>query len=135
MFHLFSLSITNDVIPWKCHSITPIHKSGDKSQVTNYRPISLLCIISKVLKRIVYNHLNKFIPTNSILSDSQFGFRHQHSTTLQLLLFLNRVHNSLNSNASCDVIYLDFCKAFDSVSHNELLIKLWNIGITGNWWL
>ena len=53
--HLFSLSITNHVIPseWKCHSITLIHKSGDRSQVTNYRPISLLCVISKVLERIV----------------------------------------------------------------------------------
>ena len=63
-----------------------------------------MCVISKVLKRIVYDHLNKFILTNTILADSQFGFRHQHSTTQQLLLFLNRVQNCLNSNASCDVI-------------------------------
>ena len=71
---------------------------------------------------------------NTILADSQFGFHHQHSTTQQLLLFLNKVHYCLNSNASCDVTYLDFHKAFDSVSH-KLLIKLWNIGITGNLWL
>ena len=135
--HIFSLSITNHVIPseWKCHSIIPMHKSSDRSQVTNYRPISLLCVISKVLECIVYDHLNKFILTNNILADSQFGFHHQHSTTQQLLLFLNKVHYCLNSNASCDVTYLDFHKAFDSVSHNELLIKLWNIGITGNLWL
>ena len=57
--HLFSLSLSKHVIPyeWKCHSITPIHKHGDKSQVTNYRPISLLCIISKVLERLIYDHL------------------------------------------------------------------------------
>ena len=134
--HVFSLSITNHVIPseWKCHSIIPMHKSSDRSQVTNYRPISLLCVISKVLGRIVYAHL-KFILMNTILADSQFCFRHQHSTTQQLLVFLNKVHYCLNSNASCDVTYLDFHKAFDSVSHNELLIKLWNIGITGNLWL
>ena len=71
---------------------------------------------------------------NTILADSQFGFHHQHSTTQQLLLFLNKVHYCLNSNAPCDVTYLDFHKAFDSVSH-KLLIKLWNIGITGNLWL
>ena len=111
-----------------------MHKSSDRSQVTNYRPISLLCVISKVLGRIVYAHL-KFILMNTILADSQFCFRHQHSTTQQLLVFLNKVHYCLNSNASCDVTYLDFHKAFDSVSHNELLIKLWNIGITGNLWL
>ena len=134
--HLFSLSIANQVIPseWKCHSITPIHKSGDKALVTNYRPISLLCIISKALERIVYDHLVKFILKNNIIVNSQFGFRLHHSTTQQLLLFLDKVHLSLNNNASCDVIYLDFKKAFDSVSHNELLIKLWNIGITGNMW-
>ena len=53
--HLFSVSLTKHIIPneWKCHSITPIHTSGDKAQVTNYRPISLLCIISKVLERLV----------------------------------------------------------------------------------
>ena len=56
--HLFSLSINKHAIPseWKCHSITPVYKSGDKSQVANYRPISLLCIISKALERIIYNH-------------------------------------------------------------------------------
>ena len=53
----------------------------------------------------------------------------------QLLLFLNKVHHCLNGKASCNVIYLDFRKAFDSVPHNELMIKLWNIGITGNLWL
>ena len=135
--HLFLLSITNHTIPseWKCHSITPIHKSGDSSQVTNYRPISLLCVISKVLERIVFDHLSKFIINNNILVDSQFGFRPHHSTAQQLLLFLSKVHNILNCNASCDVIYLDFQKAFDSVSHSELLVKLWNVGITSNLWL
>ena len=134
--HLFSVSLTKHIIPneWKCHSITPIHKSGDKAQVTNYRPISLLCIISKVLERLVYDHLNKFITKNCIISCSQFGFRKSHSTNQQLLLFLHKVHQSLNCNSNCDVIYLDFRKAFDSVPHNELLIKLWSIGITGNCW-
>ena len=134
--HLFSLSIAKQVIPseWKCHSITPIHKSGDKALVTNYRPISLLCVISKALERIVYNHLSKFFLKNNVIVNSQFGFRQHHSTTQQLLLFPDKVHLSLNNNASCDVIYLDFKKAFDSVPHNELLIKLWNIGITGNLW-
>ena len=121
---------------WKCHSITPIHKSGDKSQVTNYRPISLLCIISKVLERLVYDHLNKFITSNQVIAGPQFSFCQEgHSTNQQLLIFLNKVHQSLNHSATCDVIHLDFRKAFDSVPHNELLMKLWNIGITGHWWL
>ena len=137
--HLFNLSIAQHTIPheWKTHSITPIFKSGNKSAVSNYRPISLLCIISKVLECIVYDHLNKFIVSKSVISGQQFGFRRHHSATQQLLLFLNTIHDFFNKKdiSSCDAIYLDFSKAFDSVPHNELLLKLWNTGITGNCWL
>ena len=134
--HLFCTSLTKQVLPsdWKHHCITPIHKSGDKASVNNYRPISLLCILSKVLERFVFDHLNKFFLENSIITTSQFGFRKHHSSVQQLLLFLSNVHDTLNRNAHCDVIYLDFRKAFDSVPHNELLLKLWNIGITGSIW-
>ena len=76
----------------------------------------------------------KFLHLNNIICSSQFGFRPCHSTNQQLLLFIDRIHHSLNSNASCDVLYLDFRKAFDRVPHNELLLKLWNSGITGNCW-
>ena len=134
--HLFCTSLTKQVLPsdWKHHCITPIHKSGDKASVNNYRQISLLCTLSKVLERFVFDHLNKFFLENSIITTSQFGFRKHHSSVQQLLLFLSNVHDTLNRNAHCDVIYLDFRKAFDSVPHNELLLKLWNIGITGSIW-
>ena len=136
--HLFSLSLSKQSIPyeWKCHSITPIFKSGDKSQVKNYRPISLLCVISKVLEHLIFNKISKFIITNNILYHHQFGFRQQHSTTQQLLVFLNDVLSALNDpNCSqCDIIYLDFKKAFDSVPHQELLMKLWKTGIVGSLW-
>ena len=68
------------------------------------------------------------------LSSSQFGFRPKHSSTQQLLFFLSFIHESLTSSSQADVVYLDFKKAFDSVPHNELLVKLWSIGITGNLW-
>ena len=134
--HLLCTSLTKQVLPsdWKHHCITPIHKSGDKASVNNYRPISLLCILSKVLERFVFDHLNKFFLENSIITTSQFGFRKHHSSVQQLLLFLSNVHDTLNRNAHCNVIYLDFRKAFDSVPHNELLLKLWNTGITGSIW-
>ena len=75
--HLFSLSLPSHTIPseWKIHSITPIHKSGDKSLVSNYRPISLLCIMSKVLECIIYNHLRTFLLEQNLIYISQFGFR------------------------------------------------------------
>ena len=117
---------------WRLHVITPIHKSGDKSSVKNYRPISLLCIISKVLEKIIYDKIISFVSKS--ISPFQFGFRRKHSTLHQLLLFLNSVYASFDANIQTDVIYLDFKKAFDSVAHNELLVKLWSFGITGNLW-
>ena len=136
LHHLFSVSLSKQHIPneWKCHSITPIFKSGDKSLVKNYRPISLLCIVSKVLEHLIYNRVSKFLTDNNILCHRQFGFRKHHSTTQQLLIFLTNVLNALNNHPKCDIIYLDFKKAFDSVPHQELLLKLWKVGVVGSLW-
>ena len=132
------MSLSKQSIPyeWKCHSITPIFKSGDKSLVKNYRPISLLCIISKILEHLIFSKISKFIITNNILYHHQFDFRQYHSTTQQLLIFLSDILSALNDyNCSqCDVVYLDFKKAFDSVPHQELLMKLWKAGIVGSLW-
>ena len=132
--HLFVLSISQHYLPkeWRFHLITPIYKSGNKSSVKNFRPISLLCIISKVLKKIVYDKIISFV--SSSISPCQFGFRQNHSTLQQLLIFLNSVYESFGTSAQTDVICLDFRKAFDSVAHNELLVKLWSFGVTGNIW-
>ena len=134
LHYLFCLSLSSHSIPeeWRIHRITPIHKSSDRSLVSNYQPISLLCSISKVLERIIYNHVLGFISCS--ISPSQFGFLRNRSTAQQLLTFLNCVHESLQAKTQSDVIYLDFRKAFDSVSHNELLFKLWCLGIRGNLW-
>jgi len=133
LHYLFSQSIRDHSLPaeWQIHCITPIFKSGDKNSVTNYRPISLLCITSKILERIIYNKVIASI-YNSI-STHQFGFMRGCSTLQQLLIFLSSIHE--HSKAQTDVIYLDFAKAFDRVPHNELLLKLWRFGITGDlWW-
>ena len=134
LHHLFTLSLVQHYLPqeWRFHLITPIYKSGNKSSVKNYRPISLLCIVSKVLEKIVYDKIVSFV-SRSICS-CQFGFRRNHSPLQQLLIFLNSVHESFSTTTQTDVIYLDFKKAFDSVAHNELLVKLWSFGIQGNLW-
>ena len=133
-YHLFCLSLSHQVIPneWKFHQITPIHKSGDRSNVKNYRPISLLCVISKVLERIIYNNIIEF--TTAKITVSQFGFLKSRSCTQQLLVSLADILNSINNMSQSDVVYLDFSKAFDTVAHNELLVKLHSLGITGNLW-
>ena len=124
LHHLFSLSLSQSYIPaeWRLHLIKPIFKSGDRSLVQNYRPISLLCVCSKVLERIVFNHILNFVKER--ISKHQFGFMLHRSTLQQLLLLLNSIVESSRKSLQTDLIYLDFKKAFDSVPHNELLLKL-----------
>lgn len=125
LHHLFLLSLSQHYLPsdWRTHLIVPVFKSGDKSSVCNYQPISLLCTVPEVLEKLIYN--NKIIHfVSASISPSQFGFRPKHSSTQQLLIFLSFVQDSLASNSQADIIYLDFKKAVDSVSHNELLVKL-----------
>ena len=132
LHHLFTLSLSQCYLPveWRTHLIKPIFKSGDKSSVRNYRPISLLPVISKVLEKLVYNNIVDFV--TSSISPHQFGFLHNRSTLQQLLIFFDMTLCS--SESQTDVVYLDFRKAFDSVAHSELLYKLWKFGITGNLW-
>ena len=132
--HLFNLSLASSVIPneWKTHKIIPIFKSGDRSLISNYRPISLLCNVSKVLEHIIFNKIINHV--TALISPCQFGFLRGRSTTQQLILSLNDIHNAVSKGYQTDVIYLDFKKAFDSVPHTNLLIKLWSFGITGSLW-
>ena len=131
--HLFAVSLSSGNIPsqWRTHWITPIYKSGDKSLVSNYRPISLLCILSKVLERVVYNNILRYLECS--FSGHQFGFL-QGRSAVQQLLFTERVLEAKSMQAEADVVYMDFRKAFDSVSHDGLLQKLHAAGITGKLW-
>ena len=131
IYHLFQVCFTNSYIPtdWRTHCVTPIFKSGDRSNVSNYHPISLLCVISKVFEKIIFNAIIEFL-SNSF-TPHQFGFLPGRSTLQQLLLFINDLLDSKNNNRVVDVIYLDFRKAFDSVSHSKLLLKLQSYGISG----
>ena len=133
--HLFSTCMNQSILPqeWKVHKICPVPKKGDLSKITNYRPISLLCVLSKVLESIIYAKIIPFIYPQ--LNKSQFGFLQNRSCLTQLLSSFSQIYDSIENKNQCDVIYLDFRKAFDSVPHNELLFKLWRFGITGPLWL
>jgi len=134
--HLFQLSLDQGYLPqeWKLHLVTPVFKSGDRSLVNNYRPISLLCIISKVLERLIFDHIIDYL-SSKVLNTHQFGFLRGKSTIQQLLLFLGDITNAINEHLQVDAIYLAFRKAFDSVPHDKLLLKLQAIGISGCLWL
>ena len=111
------------------HKIVSVYKSGDKTSVKNYRLISLLCVVSKVLERLFYDKVINSV--SNCITQYQFGFQRNASTQQQLLIYFNQF---ITSNEEIDTIYIDFQKAFDSVPHNELLVKLWNLGITGTLW-
>ena len=119
-------------LEWHTHCIVPVFKSGDSCLVNNYRPISLLCVISKVLEKVVYQNLFDFL--YSRLSVYQFGFISRQSCLQQLLSFTHELYLAKSLHHDADVIYLDYKKAFDSVVHTKLLYKLWEYGINGNLW-
>ena len=131
---LFNRSMTFSELPtvWKCHKITPVPKSGDLSKINNYRPISLLCILLKVMESILYSNIIDFVRPQ--LSNYQYGFLSNRSCVQQLLTCHHEIIKGYECGKASDMVFLDFKKAFDSVPHDELLYKLWRIGITGSLW-
>ena len=99
--------------------------------MNNYRPISLLSIFNKILEKHVYNRLITFIDKYNILYDKQFGFRRNHSTLHATLLITDKIQRAIENGLFSFEIFLDFCKAFDTVDHSILLKKLTHYGIRG----
>ena len=121
---IFNKYIENGSCPiWKYSFITPIFKKGDPSRRENYRPISITSIISRVFERLITKHIKLFLLKNSLLSKHQFGFMSGKSVELQLLASLNKWTSAINDNKYIDIVYFDFKKAFDKVSHIKLLIN------------
>ena len=116
----------------KIANVLPLFKAEEPFQFNNYRPVSLLCILSKVFEKIMYNRLSDFITKLELLYEFQFGFRKKHSTYLAHLILLDKLTNSLDNGEKVIGIYLDFSKAFDTVNHDILLQKLYHYGIRGN---
>ena len=129
--YLFSITLTKGYLPteWHTHCIIPVFKSGDHAVVSNYRPISLLYIISKVFEKITFKETIQHL--TNLFMPHQFGLLPGCSTLQQLLLFTNKLLDAKENNKMSDVIYLDLKKAFDTVSHCKLLFKLRSYGIVG----
>ena len=128
--HIFNLSLSNGTCP-KIAIVIPIHKKDDQTQVTNYRPISLLPSIFKVLEKIVYKRLSSFLLMNNILNSSQFGFRKNSSIEFAIIHLLDKIVDSLSRKEHIIAILMDLSKAFDTIDHNILLHKLNDYGIRG----
>ena len=135
---IFDKSLSTSSVPsdWKKACVVPIFKKGKKDLPQNYRPVSLTCIVCKIMEKIIRDNLMKFLTQNDLLSDSQFGFVPGRSCTLQLLVCIEKWTKQFDEGNNVDIIYTDFSKAFDVVSHSKLITKIFSTGITGeigNW--
>ena len=116
---------------WKSANITPIHKKDDRTDPSNYRPVSLTSQVCKVLESIIVEKVTKHLTDNDLLNDAQHGFRAGRSCLTNLLETLEQWTEIIDEGDAIDVAYLDFRKAFDLVSHEHLIYKLSKYGIKG----
>ena len=130
--HLINLSLSTNIFPadWENAKIIPIHKSGTYSNLDNYRPISILPVLSKIIEKIVHRQLISFLDRNSLLSQFQFGFRRGLSTELAATLLLDNIRREVDSGKLVGAVFIDLSKAFDTISHAMLLGKLSRYGIS-----
>ncbi|RVE41577.1 hypothetical protein evm_013770 [Chilo suppressalis] len=131
--HLCNLSISTGIFPkiFKQAVIVPIHKSGDKESASNYRPISLLSTISKIIEKVVNMRLMSYLESQKLLAENQYGFRNNKSTEDAVALLSTKVSKLLDKGQCCIGVFLDLKKAFDTVSIPILLASMESLGIRG----
>ena len=135
---IFSLSLSNGKFPrkWAKGNINILPKSGDLSHPGNWRPKTQTCIPAKMLEKIVHKRLMSILTEKHTLSENQYGFRNGRSTQSATFDLVTDLYHNMNSNLATGVLFLDVRKAFDSLNHDILLMKLRNLGLNSimiNW--
>ena len=130
---IMNKSIDCGVLPqdWKNAFVSPIYKKGARNLAENYRPISLTSIACKLMEKLVRDTILCHLVENNLLSEKQFGFVSGRSTVTQLLKYLDKCAEVIANGGVVDSIYFDFSKAFDTVPHNRLNVKMKAYGIQG----
>ena len=121
--HIFNLTIESGKIPkiWKAAFVVPLLKGGDPANPNNYRPISKLSVLGKILEGLISNQLKEFLSKNGILNDLQSGFRKKHGTVTATIKVLNDIITASDEKEHCAALLLDLSKDFDTVDHSVLL--------------
>ena len=133
LHYICNLSFRTGVFPdrMKTAKVIPLFKTGDKHEFTNYRPVSLLSQFSKVLEKLYVQRLNSFIEKNNLLSESQYGFRSNRSTSLALMKITEEITTAIDKYEHTIGVFIDLKKAFDTIDHNILISKLYKYGVRG----
>ena len=115
----------------KIGKVTPVFKKGDAQEFDNYRPISIIPIFGKIFEKVIYDRLYSFFTTNGVVYDRQFGFRKRHSTGHAINYSINNIIDEIKKRNHVLGIFIDLSKAFDTIDHHKLSIKLEHYGIRG----
>jgi retron-type reverse transcriptase len=116
---LYNFSFSTGTVPdkFKIAQVIPVFKNGSQTCVNNYRPISLLSVFNRILEKLMYGRLIKYVENKKILFENQFGFRSGHSTTQAVTLIIDKIQKAIENKCYSCGIFLNLSKAFDTVNH------------------
>lgn len=131
--YIYNLALSTGCFPklMQVSKVIVLFKGGDKNEMSNYRPISILPVFSKVLEKVIHNRLLNFCTKFELITPAQYGFRPKRSTETALLMQKEIILDALESKQLCIGVFVDFSKAFDRLNHQTLLQKLELYGIRG----